>query len=114
MSNINFNGSSSKDINLFAKLDDMVFLVNTDWSISVLDSGIRIGSGTLFSNGSTTPRAPELVGEVLINGVRHSLSLWLRHGQNGDFYSGNIEAWISSGELPKNKPPVRCDDDAPF
>lgn len=60
------------------------------------------GDVTIFRNEKSTGKQPQLRGTALWNGQKLKISLWIKSGSKGEFWSGRMEPddYVKSGELP--------------
>ena len=52
---------------------------------------MREGDVSVFKNDNATGKQPQYRGSALINGEKYKLSLWIKEGAKGKFFSGRIE-----------------------
>ncbi len=73
------------------------------------------GSFTLFDNreSKTSDKAPDYKGELVwLDGSTLELAIWIKQGQNGEFYSGSFKRKESAPPPPP--PAEESSEDAPF
>jgi hypothetical protein len=50
------------------------------------------GDVTIFKNNTDNPKAPQYTGSCIApDGTTYRISLWVKEGQKGKFFSGKIE-----------------------
>jgi len=52
---------------------------------------MREGDLSVFKNDNATGKQPQYRGTALISGQKYKLSLWVKEGAKGKFFSGRIE-----------------------
>jgi hypothetical protein len=73
---------------------------------------MKDGDVVIFRNDKKEGKQPEYTGKCQINGVMHNVSLWVKDGAKGKFFSGRIEQWV---EKIQSKPAKEVEsDDLPF
>jgi hypothetical protein len=48
-------------------------------------------SGVIFNVAKKSEKAPDMKGDCLINGKKHTISIWKRSGAKGEFFSFQIQ-----------------------
>ena len=61
-------------------------------------------SGLVFNNDSDNPKAPVMSGCINVNGEQFRIALWEKEGNNGIFYSVNVQ---ENDDEPEEETPKR-------
>lgn len=85
---------------------------------------LKDGQGSLFRNEKkTSEKQPDYRGDLMIDGVKYSLSAWIKTGKNGKFFSIACQVPQQRSEYAKEKPKNQetgagvfddLEDDIPF
>ena len=76
---------------------------------------MREGDVSIFKNDNATGKQPQYRGTALINGEKYKLSLWVKDGKKGKFFSGKIEPDNYTQGLNRGVPEIdrsRADDNS--
>lgn len=75
----------------------------------------REGSGSIFVNKKTKDSQPDWTGEAKYKGELLRVSLWIKEGRNGNWFSMSIQPKQAGGARPptggRNDPRPPVDDD---
>jgi hypothetical protein len=80
---------------------------------------LKENSIVIFKNSKKQQeKQPDYTGKLNINGEIKDVSLWVKEGKSGKFFSGPIKEEWKPSEQPKNinevPTPSNNDDDLPF
>lgn len=78
---------------------------------------IREGQIFVFRNEDHDPERnnPTHRGSMMVNGEEYWVSLWVKEGQKGKFFAGQVQPKENRFETPSRQVPVgEFDDDIPF
>ena len=66
------------------------------------------GDISIFKNEKKEGKQPDYTGKALVDGTKMRVSLWVREGAKGKFFSGRIEPFV------ERITPKTAEDDLPF
>ena len=72
------------------------------------------GDVSIFKNNTENPKAPQYTGTCIApDGTTYRISLWVKEGQKGKFFSGRMETPMQKQSGPQNTY-QQDDQDIPF
>ena len=77
---------------------------------------MREGDVSVFKNDNATGKQPQYRGTALVDGQKRKLSLWIKEGAKGKFFSGRIEPDTYEKGLNRGVAEIdrsRADDNSP-
>jgi hypothetical protein len=63
----------------------------------------KAGDVSIFKNNTENPKAPQYTGTCIApDGTTYRISLWVKEGQKGKFFSGRMEEAMTKAVEPLN------------
>ena len=71
-------------------------------------------TGVIFKNEKKSDKAPEYRGKINVDGKDYEISLWVKEGKNGKFFSAQVQEPYNKPSNSPSKPVENAADDLPF